>query len=201
MQLPEKCVVPVRPKEYRYQAVRHCGAYNVQAVLHAYGLGDSRDPGDLHTSRLAVWSGSSISKDYYPAILRAHGLEARAGSAAGLPDDEKIRLLKGLLAGGAPVILSVRNYFHRVTGRPREIKGRLLSHWISLWGYDDAEGAFYAYDTLVPPNLYDALPVGNKKRSYGTLLDIWPGSIFSRLVLGTYSYIEITPPAAGRFVL
>ncbi len=192
MSVPESCVLPIRPKEFPYQeGVLHCGAFAAQAVLNAYGLPNVSEPWELHTSRISLKTGSSISKDYYPAILRSYGLDARCRSANGLSDEEKLNLLKGLLAAGSPVILSVGNFFSRETGEWNPVKGIIGSHWISLWGYDDKEGVFYVYDSLVSKKLSDDVPIGNKKRPYRTILRIWPGSIFSRLLLGTYSYIEV----------
>jgi hypothetical protein len=160
-------------------------------VLSAFGFNEIRDPSDLHTSRMLQLVGFTTSLDYYPAILRSYGLEAQAKTAEKLPAQEKLVLLKTLLSAGNPVILSVGNFFSRENGRWLPLKGRLMSHWVSLWGYDDAEGVFYLYDSQVRKEFYDDVPIGNKKRSYETMLRIWRGAITSSWVLGNCSYIEI----------
>lgn len=192
--MSERVLVPIRPRRFPTQGASHCGAYAVLAVLSAYGVDDTDDPVDLHTHPLSRLTGSSTSMDYYPGILRSYGLVARARTAHRLPDDEKIELLKGILRNGSPIILSVANHFHRRTGRWQPLKGLVASHWVSLWGYDDGEKVFYTYDSLVGPELADEVPVGNKKRSYSTLLQVWPGSMLSRMLLGQCSYIYVEPP-------
>lgn len=196
--LPAQLVLPIHPKEYPTQGKSHCGAYAVNAVLSAYGLNDDvREPWELHTATLSRISGSSTSLDYYPSILRSYGLIARARNADGLAADEKIALLKGLLVAGNPVILSVASHFNRETGDFQTLKGKVASHWISLWGWDDGAGVFHTYDSLVSKELSDAdAPIGNKSRSYETVLRIWPGSLLSRLMLGRYSYILIKRQSA-----
>jgi hypothetical protein len=194
MTLPPRVVLPIRPAAWRTQPGSHCGAFAVQAVLQAYGLNDVAEPWDLHTSFLSRMQGSATSRDYYPGILRSFGLVARSRSAESLRAQEKILLLKRLLAEGNPVILSVGSYFDKQTARFQPLKGLVASHWISLWGYDDEQQSFYVYDSLVTPQNADDVAIGNKARSFDTVLRIWPGSLPSRVLLGQYSYIHIRRP-------
>ena len=167
--------------------------------MSAYGLDDTRDPAELHTHPVSRLTGSSTSKDYYPAILRSYGLIARAKNADTLSDVDKLDVIKGQLAAGRPVILSVANSFSRETGAHSPLKGLVASHWISLWGYDDTRRVFHTYDPLVSPSLSDPdAPIGNKDRSYETVLRIWSGSQLSRRLLGTFAWIFIADPLDVR---
>ena len=64
----------------------------------------------------------------------------------------------------------------------------IVGHWITLWGYNDAEEVFYVYDSAVPPQLYDEnIPAGNKKRTYAEMLR----DIRSFGLLYCYQYVYI----------
>jgi hypothetical protein len=191
MPLPERYILPIHPKDYPNQGIRHCGAYTTRAVLSAYGFNEIQDPSILHTNPLLRLLGFTSSIDYYPAILRSYGLDAQAKTAERLSSDEKLDLLKGLLAAGNPVILSVGNFFSRGSGEWLPIKGTFMSHWISLWGYDDAKKVFYVFDSQVPQELCEDVPIGNKTRPYSVIPRIWRGAITSSWVLGNCTYIEI----------
>lgn len=195
MSLPERVLVPVRPRDWRHQQATHCGAFAVKAVLNAFGRDPGREPWELHTSVLSRLTGSATSIDYYPAILRSFGVDAEAKNADALPHPDKIDLLRSLLAAGNPVILSIGNHFDRNDGHWRPWRGKVFSHWISVWGYDHAQRVFHTYDPLAHVDDADA-PIGNKARTYETLLRIWPGSLPSRRLLGRYAYIDVRGPPA-----
>ena len=189
-------VVPVRPRSWPLQGRTHCGAFAVKAILAAYELDDTEVPADLHTHPLSRLTGSAVSRDYYPSILRSYGLIARARNADRLSPRERIDVLKKELRAGRPLILSVANAWARDTGAPSPLKRLVASHWISLWGFND--DAFFTYDPLVGQSLTDiALPIGNKSRSASEILDIWRGSLLSRHLLGSCSWIHIHDPRRG----
>lgn len=194
MTVPERVVLPYHPQKYRYQGFKHCGAFAVQGILEAYGKPVPHEPSELHTSQLALLTGCSPTSDYYAALLAKHGVPSTLKSAAHLPANERIPLLQSLLARGTPVILSVGNYFHRVDGHWRGIKGQFASHWITLWGYDRPSSQFFLYDSLVPPGLSNHPPIGNVARSFSTVFRIWEGTVLTRLFIGRYSYIETERP-------
>lgn len=198
MSLPASTVVPIRPAAWPLQGRTHCGAYAVKAILAAYGLDDTELPADLHTHPISRLTGSSVSRDYYPGILRSYGLVSRAKNADRGDDAFRIETLKGELAAGRPLILSVANAFSRSTGGASPLKALVASHWISLWGYDDARGVFHTYDPLVSADQADAgAPIGNKDRAYDVILRIWPGSHLSRRLLGSYAWIHVADPRRG----
>lgn len=54
------------------------------------------------------------------------------------------------------------------------ILGKIVPHWITLWGYDDKEKVFYVYDSGLTKNLYDRnVAIGNTKRTYDEILRDW----------------------------
>lgn len=49
-----------------------------------------------------------------------------------------------------------------------------MGHWITLWGYNDKEKAFYVYDSYVPARRHNkTIPIGNTKRTYEEVLRDW----------------------------
>jgi len=195
MTLPSSTIVPIRPPAWPLQGRTHCGAYAVKALLMAYGLDDTETPAELHTHPLSRLTGSSVSRDYYPSILRSYGLVARAQNADRGDAAFKLEVLKRELAAGRPVILSVANAFSRRTGAASPLKSLVASHWISVWGYDDARAAFHVYDPLVAADQADVnAPIGNTVRPYEVVLQIWTGSHLSRRLLGRYAWIFVADP-------
>jgi hypothetical protein len=190
--IPPAHLVSLRPRQYLKQRYwfAHCGVFTAKAVLSAYGRDAKDRVEDYHTNTVARTMGTFVGRNYYPGILRAHGLKAEGCNADKMADHEKLTLLKKLLLTGHPVVLNVGNG-HDSRGTFRVMKSRLLSHWISLWGYDDAEQSFWAYDSLVPQTSQSPISVGNQKRPYEELLLAWKGAVLTRMMLGRYYYIRI----------
>jgi len=54
------------------------------------------------------------------------------------------------------------------------IIGRIIPHWITLWGYDNTKNVFYVYDSGLPVRHWDkSLPIGNTARTYTEILRDW----------------------------
>ena len=47
------------------------------------------------------------------------------------------------------------------SGEYHKIPAKIIGHWITLWGYDDAHKSFYVYDPYLAVNKYATLPTGN----------------------------------------
>lgn len=75
--------------------------------------------------------------------------------------------------------LFIRNGYSP-TGKYSAIRRQLISHWITIWGYDDKERIFFVYDSCVEPKCYDKIPVGNVKRTYKQILRDWKGAFYFR---------------------
>jgi len=192
-------IVDVAPQSYVRQGASHCGAFAVKGVLSAFGLDHSDHASELHIHPLSKYTGSAVSADYYPSILRMHGLSAKAASASNLSDSQRLNLIKSEIDRGCPVIVQVANHFDRQSGAWDPFKGIIASHWFSIWGYNDDEACFYTYDSLISEKLVDGdVPVGNKRRSFSTFLQIWVGSQLSRRVFGTHSWIQVERPESKR---
>lgn len=169
--LTDKFIVSIKPKEYLAQGISHCGVYCVKGILSAYGKDDKTHPKEYHTN----WIGKKLfsfatGQDYYDKIFASYGIRSKTKSAENLPNQEKLNLLKTLLSKDAPVMIRIGNgYYKSIKYNP--LLGKLVPHWITLWGYDDREKVFYVYDSGLTKNHYDkTVPVGNTKRTYDEIL-------------------------------
>lgn len=97
-----------------------------------------------------------------------------------LSDNKKIESIKKELDENHPVILLIGNGYSP-TGKYSELKMNCVSHWISIWGYDDKEKVFFIYDSYADPKSYDKIPVGNVKRTYDQVLRDWRGVFYFRI--------------------
>lgn len=103
---------------------------------------------------------------HWVEVLRSYGLDARMQSLRNMTDEQRIHTLKNALRTDAPVMLGVGNGY-RGRGIWSRIRWQLISHWITLWGFDDEKGVFYIYDSGVPPRYYDkGISIGNVARTY-----------------------------------
>jgi len=169
-ELSEEHVVTIRPAEYLQQGLTHCGAYSVKAILSAYGVDDSTDPCDLYVSRWARILGIGIGRDYWGQVFRAHGIDVQNKSAVECNDTEKIFLLKRLLTQNTPVMIRIGNGY--ATDKYNPLLGRIIGHWITLWGYDGE--AFYVYDSGLRRKFWNpSLPIGNTIRTSEEILRDW----------------------------
>lgn len=172
MSLPAKYILPIKPQAYLCQGRSHCGAYAVKGILSAFGKDVKDDPEDYHPHFLGKLTGFTFGPDYYPKILRNYGVKAEFDIANNLPSEQKINLLKNLLSQDTPVMIRIGNgYFKSKTYNP--ILGKIIPHWITLWGYDDKQKIFFVYDSGLPKSLYDNVPIGNTKRTYNEILRDW----------------------------
>lgn len=170
--LPPKYTLPIKPKEYFVQGLSHCGAYSIKAILSAFGKDDRAHPEDYHSDLFNRLTGLTSGKDYWPQILSKFGIKAELKSAKDQSDLEKIELLKMVLSKNAPVMLRIGNGYFR-SKKYNPILGKIMGHWITLWGYDDKERVFYVYDSGLTKELYDNVPIGNTKRTYNEILRDW----------------------------
>lgn len=170
MPLPTKFIISRRPKEYLQQGLSHCGAYSVKGILSAYGKDKKQHPREYHTNWLSHFTGIYFDIQQWPQVLRSHGLKAEAKFAKGMTDEQRLLLLKSLLAKDAPVMIHVGNGYSP-RGRYIPLQAIFVGHWITLWGYEDSQQIFYIYDSFVSPQHYSAdIPIGNVKRTYQEVL-------------------------------
>ncbi len=186
--LPAKFIVSRAPKEYLEQGLTHCGAYSVKAILSAYEKDVKRHPRDYQPNLLAKYTGITNGSITWPKVLQSYGVPAQKGDVRKLSDYQRIKFLKKLIAKDKPVILRIGNgYFPN--GKYSNITGSFFGHWITIWGYNDKEKAFYVYDSCVPLEKHDkTIPIGNTKRTYEEILRDWgKGFPYSQ----RYRYITI----------
>lgn len=179
-------IVSRRPKEYLKQGLTGCGAYSVKGILSAYERDDKKHP--LGYSIIAILPFITTWRRWV-WILRSYGLNARCSFATELSPEERLARLKELLRQDTPVMLLIGNGY-RGCGKWNKWQYRVVSHWITLWGFDDAKELFYIYDSAVPKKCYDtSLPTGNVARSYAQVLrDMEGGQPWWR----HHAYIYIT---------
>lgn len=172
-----KKVVNHKPKEYLQQGMRHCGGYTIKAILSAYNLDDGRQPKKYLP--LKIKSLGFTTPRLIQETLKQYGFNAPIKRANKFSDDKKIQLVKEELDKSRPVILLIGNGYSP-TGKYSTLQMNCVSHWITVWGYDDTDKVFFVYDSYVDSNSYDKIPVGNVKRTYEQVLRDWKGAFYFR---------------------
>jgi len=192
--LPITFILSIKPKEYLTQSISHCGAYSVKAILGALGKDDKKRPEDYHPNSFNKFTGLTLGKTYYPKILNKYGIDAEFKSAKNLPNVEKIELLKKLLSENVPIMIRIGNGYFR-SKKYNPFLGKIITHWITLWGYSDKEKIFYVYDSGLTSNLYEDVPIGNTKRTYDEILRDWNFGVWQfwtwHISFQNYAYIKI----------
>lgn len=179
-------IVSKKPKEYLKQGPTGCGAFSVKGILSAYGKDNKKYPFQYLPLSAIPFVTSSF---HWVKLLRSYGLDARMNSLRGMNDEEMIIILKNALSMDAPAMLSVGNGY-RGNGIWNRMRWQLISHWITLWGFDDEKSVFYIYDSCVPLPYHDnSIPIGNIARTYSQIArDIRGGQPWWR----RYQYIYIS---------
>lgn len=195
---PHKFVVSKKPKEYLVQGPSHCGTYSVKAILSAFGLDTKGHPKEYHTNKFGRLTGLTLGKRYWINILKSYGFDSKIDSADNLSDEEKISFLKTLLSKDTPVMIRIGNgYYHGKEYNP--ILGKIVVHWITLWGYDDQKQIFFVYDSGMLKKHWDKnLPTGNTIRTYQEILRDWNFGRWQpwswHVSTQNYLYIKVNKP-------
>lgn len=193
--LPRGYILTFRPKEYLQQGLSHCGVYSIKGILSAFGKDKTGHPKEYHPGWFGRITGMTLGRQYYINILRRYGINAVLKSAAKLNTDEKISLLKSILAKNTPIMMRIGNGYN--TDKYEPLFGRLQGHWITLWGYDDSDRIFYVYDSGLPRQYWNVeLPIGNTTRTYEEIIRDWNFGLWQFwtwpfLGIGRNQYIEI----------
>lgn len=165
-------VVSKKPKEYLRQGPTGCNVFSVKGILSAYGKDDGRHPFAYYPLSILPFVTTPFR---LVKILRSYGIGAEWRHARELSDEQKLKILKDLLRRDTPVMMHIGNGY-RGRGIWSKIRWQLISHWITLWGFDDGRDMFYIYDSAVPARYYDKkLPTGNISRTYTQVLRDWGG--------------------------
>ncbi|HEY4521895.1 MAG TPA: hypothetical protein VJH05_02020 [Candidatus Paceibacterota bacterium] len=162
-----KFVVSKKPKEYLKQGPIGCGAFSVKGILSAYGKDDKNHPFEyLPYSRIPFVTNSS----HWTNIFRSYSLNAKRESMRELSEEQRLEIIKTAIRRDTPVMLLIGNGY-RGNGIWSAVRWWLISHWITVWGFDDEQGVFYIYDSAVSRKYYDKdIPTGNVKRTYKNVL-------------------------------
>ena len=169
--------VTVKPKEYLQQGMRYCGGYTIKAILSAYGLDDGKTPKEYLPS--LIKSLGFTTPKIIQRVLKKYGLSASIKRVNHLSDNKKLESIKKELDKNHPIILIVGNGYSP-TGKYSSFRRQCISHYITIWGYNEEERIFYIYDSYVDKKSYDKIKIGNIKRSYLEILRDWKGSFYSR---------------------
>lgn len=195
--LPNKFILSIKPKEYLKQGFSHCGVYSVKAILSAFGKDANKRPQDYHQDWLRRKSLSlTFGKHYYDKIFESNGIQAETTTAKNVSDTEKLNILKRLLTKNVPIMIRIGNGY-TFSNRYSPFWGRIILHWITLWGYDDESQLFYVYDSAFPREFWEAnkLPIGNTKRKYQEILRDWKFGKWNPLAWSTwaedYVYLKV----------
>src|SRR3989344_3909696 len=147
-----KFVVSKKPKEYLKQGPTGCGAFSVKGILSAYNKKDDKNhPFEyLPYSRIPF----VINPSQWTNILNSYGLDAKRESLRELSYAQRLETIKAAVRRNTPVMLLIGNGY-RGNGIWSMVRWWLISHWITVWGFDDKEGVFYIYDSAVSKKNYD----------------------------------------------
>src|SRR3989344_5428262 len=130
-------------------------------------------PKEYHPNFFGRLTGLTLSKQYLVDILKSYGLNARVGYAENLSDQEKLDLLKTNLAEDKPVMVRIGNGYI-LSNKHNPVLGKIVGHWITLWGYDNENQIFYVYDSgLLRKYWNKSIPIGNTTRTYQEILRDW----------------------------
>lgn len=164
------------PKQYLEQGLIHCGAFSVKAILSAYGKDVKDNPRDYHTNFLAKYIATSPTGPTpasWVRVLKSYGVPAELGNTKGMTDEKRIEFLKKILDTDSPAMIRIGNGYSK-NGKYHPLAAKFISHWITLWGYDDEKQIFYVYDSYVPVKRQDKnIPIGNTTRTFAEILRDW----------------------------
>ncbi len=202
-QLPRKVILSTKPNEYLSQGLSNCGLFSVKGILSAYGLDDKGDPREYHSNLLSRITSITWGRNYYNDILASYGVASKIDFAEDASSEDKLDLLKKLLIEKTPVMIRIGNGYLS-SGKYSPFIGRVMPHWITLWGYDDESGVFYVYDSGLSEKEWNkSLPIGNTTRTYDEVLRDWNfGKVqpWAWTVTGphNFAYIAIKGRGNGR---
>lgn len=165
----------------------NCGGFQLKAVLSAFGK-DTKPDLKSYLSIGTRITGFTL-KQLQKAVI-THGLETSPKYVTGLPDNEKIKILKNCIDKNQPVILAI-GYGYRENQGYSKFKRMIFGHWISIWGYDDESENFLIYDSLNKKTNENKLPAGNLVRSYKEILRDWQGTFYFKLLRMEDLYLPI----------
>jgi hypothetical protein len=150
--------VPIVPQKFN-----NCGPTNLSMVLAYHGL----DANQLAIA--AVIRPTYEDRNVSPEELAAY-VRQETGLAAKVVVGGDLSLLKRLLAAGLPVIVE--------QGLVPEGDIGWMGHYLTLFGYDDADGIFYARDSFLGPWEEDG------REPYDTVLADWRP--FNNVLIAVY---------------
>ncbi len=172
----------LKPRIYLTKKVNGCcGAYAAHNVLSAFTKKKLSSPESLLDHYFVGRFGWMLPYQM-KNILADHGLKVKSGSARNSP--KKISLLERFVNEG-PTIIAI----DLVDREINPFLGRLLGHWIVLWGFDSGKKEFYCYDSRKREN---GLPVGNCKYSYDDILKLWGRDFIPSPFTYLYVRVKIT---------
>ena len=162
-----KFIVSRKPKEYLKQGPTGCGAFSTKGILSAYGRDDKTHPFQYYPPSIVPFIAPLGT---WVKILNAYGMNAKLQSMQGLSNEQRLNALKELLRNDTPVMLCIGNGY-RGNGIWSKARWWFISHWITLWGFDDEQDIFYIYDSAVPLRYRNnSIPIGNISRTYAQVL-------------------------------
>ena len=186
--IPSKFILSHKPTQYRRQGPSHCGLFAAEGVISAYGKNsEDKHPKAFHQSlfqRIFGLTPPSLIVD----TLRNYGFEVNHGNTKDMSNQERLLFLKKVLANDTPIIMHIGSGYWR-NGSHKPLLGKLIGHWISLWGYDDNKEVFYIYDSIVAHCFHQKVPIGNVARPYKNVLRDWGQGVTP--VPRRYEYVQI----------
>lgn len=144
-----KFVVSKKPKEYLKQGPSGCGVFSVKGILSAYNQDDKKHPFQYRPLSIIPFT---TPPSRYVKILRSYGLDARCESVRKLSNAQRLEIIKTAIRHDTPLMLLIGNGY-RGNGIWSAVRWWLISHWITVWGFDDGEGVSIFTIPLFPKGI------------------------------------------------
>lgn len=177
-----------RPSRYLQQGLVNCGFFAVEGVLSAYDRNPTKkEPKEFHNSLIHRVFGLTPPR-LMVDVLNKNGINAQYGNTKNTTNEARLNFLKENLSHDTPILIHIgAGYWGN--GLYKSILGKVIGHWISIWGYDDERKVFYIYDSGVATRFHQNVPIGNIARPYNDVLRDWGQGITP--VPRKYDYVKI----------
>jgi len=156
--------------EFNYrQTINDCGPFNTAAVVRVLKKDSIDSKNFAETIEWRLPNGYTLPWGLEKQ-LKENEIETITPHLGSFSDQERVAYLKQELSKGSPII---------ILGGRDDYVGKNYEHYVTLLGFDSAEGLFYAYDpffpTSTPGMTEDANGLAPGNRSYKTevLLEFW----------------------------
>ncbi len=182
-------IVAHLPSSYPHQEGLTCGETNVRTIVDAFGKPfRDLDPPPFRTKLV----GYAFIRDIQ-RLFEHNGLVAPISHATRRSDAERIATLCACIDRDEPAMLAIGNGHVRRDRYVRRLR-YVVGHFITIYGYDADDRAFFVHDPYLTGPAPVGLPAGNEVRSFETLLWDWRGPVYYPLIGMDHIYLPARAP-------